>query len=191
VRHLPNLITAVRLGLLPFFAIAAWRGERLEAIALVGVIAFSDVLDGWLARRFSLATPLGAFLDPLADKLCQVTGLVVLAAQDAATITRIPPWFVALVLGRDLLLGYGALRLKRSGREPEIRPRWSGKLSTLLVFAVIFAALVDVGRTAMLLAVALSAPVVVTAGVHYTIDGRRQARAQAPVSEPSSPTSFP
>ncbi len=173
---MPNLITAARLGLLPFFAVAAWRGDRTAAISLLTVIALSDVVDGWLARRFFLATPLGAFLDPLADKLCQLTALVVLGAHWSSTVTRIPPWLVGLVLTRDVMLAYGALRMLRTGRTLEVKPRWSGKLSTLLVFGVIFGSLLNMGRTAMLWASLATVPFIVTAAVQYTIDGRRQLR---------------
>jgi len=181
VRHLPNLITCIRLGLLPWFAAVTLQGDRAMAIVLVAVIAFSDWLDGWLARRFHLTTKTGAVLDPLADKLCQVTALLVLTAHQAPEFTRIPSWFTALVFGRDLLLTYGALRIRRSRRKVVIRPLWSGKLSTLLVFVIVFGALLNSGSTAMLVACLLTSPFVITAAVQYTLAGHSQlASASAP-----------
>ena len=153
---------------------AAWREDRPTAVLLLAVIAFSDVLDGWIARRFKLTTPVGAFLDPLADKLCQVTALVVLAAHEYQTFTRIPPWFVVVVLARDLVQLYGVVRMAVARKKMSIRPRWSGKLCTVLVFAIIFASLFRAGATAMLVACVVAAPLVVTAAVQYTRDGRRQ-----------------
>ncbi|MHC4958006.1 MAG: CDP-alcohol phosphatidyltransferase family protein [Planctomycetota bacterium] len=176
MRHLPNAITILRLALLPWFAAEVWSGRRTPALVLLAVIAFSDALDGWLARRFRLTTPLGAFLDPLADKLVQVTALILLTLDRHTAFTPIPGWFVAFVFARDLVLVYGALRIRAAGRQVKIRPRVWGRLSTLLVFVMIGGSLAGLGATFMTIAVVISAPVVVTAAVTYTIDGRAQLR---------------
>lgn len=169
LRQIPNAITVLRIGLLPFFAQAVYGGDRPAALVLLGVIAFSDVLDGWLARRFSLTTPLGAFLDPLADKLAQVTALVMLALKDV-----IPVWFVALVFARELMLLYGALRIRQARRQVVIRPRIWGKLSTALVFAMVFGALLGLGDLFLTILLAVTTPVVVVSAAVYVRDGRRQ-----------------
>jgi cardiolipin synthase len=174
VKHLPNAITILRLALLPWFAAEVWAGRQAPALALLAVIAFSDALDGWLARRFSLATPLGAFLDPLADKLVQVTALILLTLDRHDAFTPIPGWFVALVFARDLVLVYGTLRIRAAGKRVKIRPRVWGRISTLLVFVMIAGSLVGVPAAFMTAAVVVTSPVVLTAAVTYTIDGRAQ-----------------
>ena len=176
-RQLPNVITVIRIGLLPFFGLAAFNGDRLGALVLLAVIAVSDVLDGWLARRFRLITPLGAFLDPLADKLAQVTALTILALDVHPVFTPIPIWFVALVFARELLLVYGAFRIRRRHRKVYIEPSGWGKLSTALVFGMVFGALLGLGDRFMTVALIITTPVVVVSGVHYTLAGRRQYRA--------------
>lgn len=174
MKHLPNLITVVRLGLLPWFGLALVGGERTGALVLLGVMAFSDVLDGWLARRFRLVTRLGSVLDPLADKLLQITALVLLVANPSGEFTPIPAWFVGLVFTRDLLLVYGALRIRQRHRKVEIRPRVWGRLSTALVFCMVFGSIVGLGDSFVLACVGIAAPVIVIAAVLYTLDGRRQ-----------------
>ena len=170
LRQLPNAITALRIILLPFFAQAVYGGDRPAALVLLGVIAFSDALDGWLARRFRLVTPLGAFLDPLADKLAQVTALILLALDLHDAFTPIPIWFVALVFSRELMLAYGALRIKHV----VIRTRVWGKLSTTLVFVMVFGALLGLGDLFMTIMLVLTTPVVLTSAATYAYDGRRQ-----------------
>ncbi|MEM8886302.1 MAG: CDP-alcohol phosphatidyltransferase family protein, partial [Planctomycetota bacterium] len=133
VKHLPNAITAMRLVLLPVAAWALLRGDRPLTLGLVAAIAVSDWLDGYLARRFALVTPLGAILDPLADKLTQLTLLVLLAWGGQTAFATIPRWFVALVLAREVFLVYGAVRVRMRVGGVTIRARWEGKLSTALV----------------------------------------------------------
>jgi len=176
-KQLPNLITTLRIGLLPFFALAAFNGDRAAALVLLGVISASDVLDGWLARRFHLVTPLGVFLDPLADKLAQVTALVLLSLDIHPAFTPIPAWFVGLVLARDLLLLYGALRIRRRRKRVVIQPSFLGKLSTAMVFALVFGALLGLGSRFMTVAVAATTMVVALGSVMYVVAGRRQYRA--------------
>jgi cardiolipin synthase len=175
-RQLPNVITGIRIGLLPFFGLATFNGDRTGALVLLALIAGSDVLDGWLARRFRLATPLGAFLDPLADKLAQVTALTMLALDVHPAFTAIPVWFVALVFARELLLVYGAIRIRSRHKRVAILPSIWGKLSTALVFGMVFGALLGLGDRFMTVALAVGTPVVVASAVQYTLAGRRQYR---------------
>jgi cardiolipin synthase len=173
-RYLPNAITLVRIALIPVFACFVLAGDRALALSTIALIGFSDWLDGWLARRFGLQTPSGAFLDALADKLAQVTALALLALSTGTHFTRIPRWFFALVLAREVLLVYGAVRVRGSRRRVSIRARWEGKLSTLCVFLIVFASLLGADPSLVLVGALLAAPVVVAAAVRYTMEGRRQ-----------------
>ena len=102
----------------------------------------SDAVDGWLAKRYGWQTRLGGLLDPVADKLLLLAVLV--------TFGILPPryfplWFTVVILSRDavLLLGYFVLRHFR--HTIEIKPHWSGKLSTFFVFLAIAAVLFQAG----------------------------------------------
>lgn len=172
----PNAITVLRLALIPVFAWALLAGRATLAPALLVAIAASDGLDGLLARRWHAESRFGAVVDPVADKLTQLTGLVLLALAPAESFTAVPALFVVLVLARDLLLAYGTLRIHTGRGRVEIRPRFEGKASTVLVFALLLAACLGLPRTIVIGLALATAPLVIAAGVRYSLDGLRQAR---------------
>ena len=127
---LPNSLTILRIALIPAFVmLASWCLESvasggsdlpqraLALGALVG-IGVSDIVDGWLARRFDLATQSGAVLDAVADKLAQVSLLVFFALADGEAFAHVPLWFVAIALGRDVVLALGTLAVR--GRRGQV-----------------------------------------------------------------------
>lgn len=126
----PNLITALRLVLIPGFAVVFLSGERdLLAFLLLAVIGWSDFLDGFIARRFGNITELGKVLDPLADRLA------VIAVLGAFVFRGILAWQLALViLARDVvvLIVFGVLEKKGYPRLPVNR---TGKVATAAIFA--------------------------------------------------------
>ncbi len=100
--NVPNLITLSRLIMTGVFVVAASIGGRVGfAVALVMFVlaAASDWLDGWLARRMGLVTPLGKLLDPLADKILVCAGFVFFTA-----VKLCPLWATALIIGREFLV---------------------------------------------------------------------------------------
>src|SRR5215472_9343425 len=99
-----NLFTFLRLGLVPFVVRAILQGNHLLALVLFIAAGLTDVVDGALARGFSMVTPSGAYLDPLADK-CLLSGIFLALGSSGI----VPWWFVALVFGRDLYILVGAL----------------------------------------------------------------------------------
>jgi cardiolipin synthase len=101
-RHLPNLLSALRLALAPFAGWAILSDHDMAALAVFAVAGLSDFLDGAIARRFGLTSLFGAWLDPIADKLLMLFCLLALLR-----IGAVPFWLVAMVLGRDLLVAGG------------------------------------------------------------------------------------
>jgi len=100
--NLPNAITVSRLFLTAGFIIfVAWESTwgHLTALILFIIAAASDFLDGWLARKLNLVTPLGKLLDPLADKILVCSAFVFLTAKGLC-----PVWITALILGREFLV---------------------------------------------------------------------------------------
>jgi cardiolipin synthase len=125
---LPNAISVLRLLGVPLFL---WLllGPQADAWA-VGVLmvsGFTDWLDGKLARWLNQSSRLGALLDPAADRLYIVSTLVALAVREI-----IPVWIVALLLGRELVLGVALLVLRRYGYPP-LQVHYLGKAATLLL----------------------------------------------------------
>ena len=173
-RLLPNLITGLRLLLLPAFGWSVVAGRAVLAPVLLLGLAFSDWLDGFLARRYRAESRFGAFLDPVADKLTQLTGLVLLSVAAHPAFTTIPPAFVSLVLARELLLVYGAVRVRLYRGTIHIRPRLEGKVSTGAIFALLLAASLGAPRWAVWTLCGLGAPFVVVSGIRYIVDGHRQ-----------------
>jgi cardiolipin synthase (CMP-forming) len=104
VRHLPNLISLVRIALVWPIVAALNAGEQLAALSLFVAAAVSDGLDGYLAKRFDWTSELGKFLDPVADKLLLVTVFV-----ELAWLGLVPWWLTAVVVARDVLIALGAL----------------------------------------------------------------------------------
>jgi cardiolipin synthase (CMP-forming) len=94
----PNQLTILRLGFLPFFIISIHYGRYEWALGLFIAAGVSDGLDGLLARGLNQKTPLGAYLDPIADKLLMMSSYFVLALKG-----KIAWWVSILVLGRDVL----------------------------------------------------------------------------------------
>ena len=125
-----NLLTALRLGLIPVFAVfvilseLTHAGWRVAAFFAFGVASFTDLVDGWIARRFGLVTAFGKVADPIADKALTGTALVLLSWYDA-----VPWWMTAVILGREF--GVTAMRfwVIRQGVIPASR---GGKAKTAL-----------------------------------------------------------
>ncbi len=95
----PNIITLVRIGMIPVFLVFTYYESRLHSFiaALVySVTAATDFLDGWIARRWDLVTVIGKFLDPLADKLIAMSALIMLVH-----LGRVAAWVVVLVMARE------------------------------------------------------------------------------------------
>ena len=95
----PNQLTFLRLAFLPFFIIAIKYDNYVVAMAIFVIAGFSDALDGFLARSLNQKSPIGAYLDPIADKLLLSSSYFVLALKG-----KIGWWLAILVLGRDVLL---------------------------------------------------------------------------------------
>jgi cardiolipin synthase (CMP-forming) len=123
---IPNLITLARILLVPVLVWAITSGEPLAAFLLFLVAGISDAVDGFLAKRFGMATELGAYLDPLADKAMIVSIYVALGIAEA-----IPRWLVILVVSRDIMI-VGAVILSWLVDKPIApKPLMVSKLNTV------------------------------------------------------------
>jgi cardiolipin synthase len=171
---LPNLLTIARLLLAPFIFAAIVNGRHVLALSLFAVAALTDGLDGLLARRIHQVTPLGAYLDPIADKVL-LSGVYI----SLAVAGSIPSWLVVLILGRDifLLATSGIALLFTTYRE--FRPSVWGKASTLVQIACATTWMTDDALnlpSVHMLAPALVWPVAaitIWSGLHYSWRGFR------------------
>lgn len=130
----PNVISTIRLCLVPIFLVLLLNGFNLSATVLFAIAAGTDWVDGQIARRTHQVSRLGQLLDPAVDRILMISGVVGLFL-----VGRLPLWIILIVIARDLLLlAGGAYLLKRwRARVAVIYP---GKVATTLLF-VGFAAL--------------------------------------------------
>ncbi|MDH7513566.1 MAG: CDP-alcohol phosphatidyltransferase family protein [Clostridiales bacterium] len=177
---LPNVLTLLRLGLVPVFVVMSLRRQALGALVVFALAALTDFLDGLAARIFRLRTRIGTLLDPMADKLLLSTAFILLTLKRLSTPYAIPSWLTAAVIGRDLLIVIGAYIVFRLRGTRNFPPSLSGKISTvcqaLTVFCVLIANYIPASAS---LSSALPALYVITlastalSGAHYVILGIR------------------
>ena len=128
VLTVPNLLSFLRLALVPVFLVLLVRGDDAWALLVLAVASLTDFLDGAIARRFNQITRLGQLLDPAADRLYIFAALIGLAWRDL-----VPWWIVAVVVGRDVfLLGLGVV-LANHGFGP-LPVHQLGKVATFCLF---------------------------------------------------------
>jgi cardiolipin synthase len=108
---IPNLLSLLRMGIVPIFIIAVLNGDAKKALILFVAAGISDALDGALARLLHQQSLLGTYLDPVADKLLMISAYVALSIPALNRGPQIPLWVTVLVLARDILLVVVALVL--------------------------------------------------------------------------------
>lgn len=131
--NIPNFLTLLRIILVPAFVIFLIQSEYDKALIIFVVAGLTDALDGTLARLLKCQTVLGAYLDPIADKLLLVTSFVTLSI-----LGIIPPWLAVLVISRDFIILMGIAVLTLISIPYEIKPAMVGKITTTLQIGTIF-----------------------------------------------------
>src|SRR5438445_1734941 len=121
---IPNLITLARILAVPVILWAITSGETRIAFALFLAAGLSDLVDGFLAKRFGMATELGAYLDPLADKAMIVSIYVALGIADA-----VPGWLVILVVSRDIMIVTAVILSWLVDKPVALKPLFVSKLN--------------------------------------------------------------
>ena len=124
----PNLLSVIRIGIVPFFAYYFMKDNIVISVILLGLSGLSDAVDGFIARKFNQITELGKMLDPFADKITQATVAICLAV-------KFPPIcpFLILFVAKELAMLCLAVILLKKQRKP-CAARWYGKVSTVLFY---------------------------------------------------------
>jgi cardiolipin synthase len=133
----PNIITLARILLTPLFIILLIQKHYHMALGIFVLAGLSDMADGLIARRWQQRSPLGTFLDPLADKLLMCSSFVTLAIYHL-----IPSWLAVIVISRDLVLILGVVLFKLVNFPVVVHPSLAGKLSTATQVTTVFLVLV-------------------------------------------------
>lgn len=186
---IPNLLSLARMGLVPLFIIAVIDGKPREALILFLVAGLTDAIDGAIARLANQQSRLGAYLDPMADKLLLVSAYATLAIPSLNPGFRIPFWVAVLVIARDVVIVvvsgvlYLALGIRR------FPPAWISKLTTavqvITIVLVLLAGMSSHFEVTALVAVYLVAALTVASGLNYIVLANRMAVAKADVPEPA------
>jgi cardiolipin synthase len=122
---LANWLTVLRILLVPVFVTLLVYRKPGAAVLVFAAAALTDLLDGWVARHQGFQSRLGAFLDPLADKILLTASFIMLTV-----LKVIPFWITAVVLSRDVFLALGTLLIHMVGARVYPRPTWAGKMAT-------------------------------------------------------------
>ena len=130
--NVPNVITLLRLGLVPVMAYYLADEAYEIALPIFLFAALSDLADGYIARKFKLVSTFGATLDPIADKLSMLVATVLLAWQ-----TLLPLWLAVAIVARDIIIVVGAVAFLLVRGRLDIAPTRLSKVNTFIEFAVL------------------------------------------------------
>ena len=175
---LANGVTAVRLVLVPFIAIALLNQRYEDAFWMTLIAGASDAVDGFIARFFDHKSVIGAYLDPVADKILIVTLFGLLTAQG-----QLPVWLMILVLARDVAIVATVASFNRmKGTALQMKPLFISKLTTFFQVSLLLVTLADLsfvlqmGTLRSLLAI-IAAAMTVCSWIAYYFEGLRAVRA--------------
>jgi len=130
-KDIPNILSVIRILLVPLFVYLFMSGKTAAAVAVFILSGFTDVLDGYIARKYNYITNLGKFLDPFADKLTQFTAFICLYLNQL-----VPLWMPVVYFAKELGTTIGALVVFRN-RKKVVKSNIFGKLATFFVFAFV------------------------------------------------------
>ena len=134
--NIPNILTITRFILVPFIYTSVINKRFLTALIIFTISAITDILDGYIARKFNYITDIGKLMDPLADKLTQISLLL------ALSFLKILPWWIfAVVFVKELVLVISASVLY-SKKDVVVYSKWYGKLATTLFYLAIVVSLI-------------------------------------------------
>ena len=136
--NIPNSLTLIRILLTPLFVIFLLKDLLSFALLVFTIAAISDALDGLFARYFNQHTELGAYLDPIADKLLLTSAFVSLAI-----LKIVPGWLTVIVISRDILILLGVTIFAMTNINFDVRPSIASKCTTVAQLSTVFLALLD------------------------------------------------
>lgn len=140
---IPNLLSLLRMGLVPVFIIAVIDGEIGKALLIFVVAGVTDALDGFIARFYGQQSLLGSYLDPIADKLLLTSSYVALSIPSLNRGVEIPLWITVLVIARDVLLVVVALIMYLAAGVRSFPPTVLSKVTTVFQVASVVLVLVS------------------------------------------------
>ena len=140
--NLPNKLTVVRMVLVPFFVAALLLSKTNDslkwvALALFVIASLTDFADGYIARKYNLVTNFGKFMDPLADKILTISGMICLVE-----LGRIPSWIVVIIVAREFIIS--GFRLVAAENGVVIAANYWGKFKTTFQMIMIILMIMNI-----------------------------------------------
>jgi CDP-diacylglycerol--glycerol-3-phosphate 3-phosphatidyltransferase len=180
-----NKVTIARILLIPLFVVevlsylkSGHEIHRLVALLTFATAAILDGVDGYIARHYNQWSELGTILDPLADKLLLVSGVVVLSFDHTPLLGQFPVWLTGTIIGRDLVILIGMIVIHMTVGKVTARPHVIGKLATVLQMISVLWLLLKwdeaFGATWILILTIAAAVLTGVSGFIYVWDGIRQ-----------------
>lgn len=167
---IPNLITTIRILLTPLFIILLIQGHYRKALIIFLLAGATDLADGLIARTWQQKSPLGTFLDPLADKILLSSSFVTLSV-----FRLIPPWLTVVVISRDVALVLGIILLKLTDlpvvTKPSLAGKWTAALQMLTVLVVLVGTLWPLNQHLLTVWFWLTGGVTAFSGIQYIYGG--------------------
>jgi CDP-diacylglycerol--glycerol-3-phosphate 3-phosphatidyltransferase len=181
-RYIPNILTILRLLAIPLMAVWMISEKWEQALILFIAAEFTDILDGYIARRFNFISNFGKLVDPLADKLIQLTAIFLLAHGG-----KLPYYFFYILIGKELAMVVGALFFLK--KDVVVSSNWVGKAAASVLFISIILAFLDSPFSIYMLwigmIISLTAAVVYLKGYLKQVQGREMPENREQVTENS------
>jgi len=175
--NLANQLTLLRLALVPAFALLTLYGELGWALIVFVVAGITDGLDGLVARMTNQRTAVGAWLDPMADKLLLLTTFIVLSLPGIGLTNRLPLWLTVLIISRDIVIVLTVAVITLALGPRVFKPTIYGKAATAtyIVTSIVVMLFNYLKQTSVLVDVGIYASLVLTlvSGAHYVVHVRR------------------
>ncbi len=167
LNHLPNIITLLRVALLPPLAYYLIQKDYQTALIIFMVAGASDALDGFLAKHFNWTSRFGAIADPLADKMLMLVSYSYLAIENF-----LPMWLLAIVVGRDIFIVTAAYAFHRRFGPFDMQPSWLSKFNTTfqiflvtwVMFSLVFTQIPELVRDVLIVIVSATS---LGSGIQY------------------------
>lgn len=134
MKHIPNILTVLRFVLIPGIIASIVKQDYILAFIILTISGLTDVLDGYIARKYNFITDFGKLIDPLADKTTQISILATLTI-----VNIIPIWILIIIVVKEFAMISGASFLY--GKDLVVSSKWYGKLATVLFYVAIVVSL--------------------------------------------------
>jgi len=174
ILSIPNLLTLARILLTPFIVYAIVENQPVYALLLMGIAGLTDMLDGAIARYFNQRSTVGAYLDPLADKLMLIGSIVTLFLMD-----WLPLFLFLAVVFRDVVIVVGAIAYELVTRKLEMQPTLASKATTFMQIMLVLVILAHhawgVSDTLMQTVIWITFALTCVSGVQYMVVWMRKA----------------